>query len=301
MIIVDDDVFCHPHTDRQASEIRQQHTYSEHSPSSNTATNNHQPNDLPLYTAINHHEQRHLRPLPASPSVSPSTHIDQHTTLTPTSDVVSTLQTTRPLFSSYLRIRSLAKSPSNPELQQARSELETTLTDLSADLDDLVESVRAIEADPYRYGLEIDEVSRRRKLVEEVGGEIEEMRAELKKAVLNAEAGAAGLPNPADFETEDGGGEDYYAEMEQQRQVELMHDQDEQLDGVFRTVGNLRQQANDMGRELEDQTVMIGEVDTLADRVGGKLQNGVSRLRYIVRKNEGELLYSMWYTAILIR
>lgn len=166
--------------------------------------------------------------------------------------------------------------------------------------------MRAIEVDPYRYGLEIDEVSRRRKLVEDVGAEIEEMRSELKKAVLNAETpatggGAAGLPNPADFETEDAGGEDYYAEMEQQRQMELMHDQDEQLDGVFRTVGNLRQQANDMGRELEEQTVMIGEVDTLADRVGGKLQSGVSKLRYIVRKNEGELLYLTWYTAILIR
>ena len=125
------------------------------------------------------------------------------------------------------------------------------------------------------------------------------MRGELQKAVSNIEAGggqagggAAGLPNPADFETEeDGGGEDYYAEMEQQRQMELMHDQDEQLDGVFRTVGNLRQQANDMGRELEEQTGMIGEVDTLADRVGGKLSNGVSRLRHIVRKNEGELFY----------
>jgi t-SNARE syntaxin family protein len=79
--------------------------------------------------------------------------------------------------------------------------------------------------------------------------------------------------------------------MEQQRQLELMHEQDEQLDGVFRTVGNLRQQADDMGRELEEQAVMIGEVDTLADRVGGKLQSGMSKLKYIIRKNEGELRF----------
>ncbi|RJE19830.1 SNARE domain-containing protein, partial [Aspergillus sclerotialis] len=102
-------------------------------------------------------------------------------------DVLSTLQSSRPLFSSYLRIRSLAKSPTNPELQQARSELETTLGELRADLDDLIESVRAIEADPYRYGLEIEEVSRRRKLVDDVGAEIEQMRGELKKAVSNIE------------------------------------------------------------------------------------------------------------------
>ncbi|OJJ48967.1 hypothetical protein ASPZODRAFT_129314 [Penicilliopsis zonata CBS 506.65] len=226
-------------------------------------------------------------------------------------DVLSTLQSARPLFSSYLRIRSLAKSPNNPELQQARTELESTLADLTADLDDLVESVRAIELDPYRYGLELEEVQRRRKLVDDVGDEIEQMRGELQRAVSTAvmgraqggggggggATGAAGLPNPADFDAflsptagddddEGGRGDDYYAELEQQRQMELMQEQDEQLDGVFRTVGNLRQQADDMGRELEDQAGMIEEVDTLADRVGGKLQNGAARLQHIIRKNE---------------
>lgn len=253
---------------------------------------------------------RSNREYPSSaPLFSPSNPLQ----LTNHSDVLSTLQSTHPLFTSYLRIRSLAKSPTNPELQQARSELESTLTELSADLDDLIESVRAIEADPYRYGLELEEVSRRRKLVNDVGGEIEKMREELTKTVSTADSGtgagaaAGGLPNPADFETGDddeddegGRGDDYYTEMEQQRQVELMHDQDEQLDGVFRTVGNLRQQANDMGRELEDQTGMIGEVDNLADRVGGKLQNGVSRLRHIVRKNEGEWYYRVLWHIILI-
>ncbi|KAG0155708.1 hypothetical protein PDIDSM_2881 [Penicillium digitatum] len=206
------------------------------------------------------------------------------------SDVVSTLQTSRPLFSSYLRIRSLAKSPNNPELQQARLELESTLTELTADLNDLVESVRAIEQDPYRYGLELEEVQRRRKLVDDVGDEVEKMHEELQQTV--SDSAVETLPNPTEFdaalEEEERGrsGDDYYASMEQQRQFELMHEQDEQLDGVFRTVGNLRQQADDMGRELEDQAVMIDEVDTLADRVGGKLSNGMSRIKHIVRKNE---------------
>ena len=118
------------------------------------------------------------------------------------------------------------------------------------------------------------------------------MRTELAQAV--SAAPAADLPNPTEFDAaldeEEGAGrgDDYYASLEQQRQTELMHEQDEQLDGVFRTVGNLRQQANDMGRELEDQAVMIDEVDTLADRVGGKLNNGMARIRHIVRKNEGK-------------
>ncbi|KAI9879322.1 MAG: hypothetical protein M1830_008843 [Pleopsidium flavum] len=207
-------------------------------------------------------------------------------------DVLSTLNNTRPLFTSYLRIRSLASSPTSPELAQARSELESTLQDVSSDLLDLVESINAIEHDPYRYGLEIEEVERRRRLVEEVGGEVEDMREELLKTVAGAQKRNQGmngqtLPSPSVFEDPipDGDG---YAAFEQQRQVEMMHEQDEALDGVFKTVGNLRQQADDMGRELEEQGELLDDVDTLADRVGGKLQNGIKRVGWVIKKNEGE-------------
>lgn len=128
------------------------------------------------------------------------------------------------------------------------------------------------------------------------------MREEMQKTVETAVvkggrapgAGGSALPNPAEFDSmlspsAEERGDDYYAALEQQRQVELMNEQDEQLDGVFRTVGNLRQQADDMGRELEDQNAMITEVDSLADRVGGKLNNGMAKMKYIIRKNEGKL------------
>lgn len=166
--------------------------------------------------------------------------------------------------------------------------------------------MRAVESDPYRYGIELDEVERRRRLVGDVGREVETMREELQKTVAsnNRSTTAAGrenggggvragaLPNPADFDNllgEDDERDDaYYAEMEHQRQLEIMHEQDEQLDGVFQTVGNLRQQADDMGRELEEQAEILKDVDTLADRVGGKLQSGVRRVGHIIRRNEGK-------------
>ncbi|KAI9777478.1 MAG: hypothetical protein M1839_008890 [Geoglossum umbratile] len=206
-------------------------------------------------------------------------------------DVLSLLSTTRPLFASYLRIRSLASSPTSPELVQSRKELESTLQDLSSDLRDLVESVRAIEHDPYRYGIEIDEVERRRRLVEEVGGEIEDMHEELAKVVDVADQrnrqNASGLPHPSAFDDLENQGDDYGA-FEQQRQLEIMHEQDEALDGVFQTVGNLRQQADVMGRELGEQEELLNETHDAADRVEGRLQVGLKKMRTIMKKNEGE-------------
>lgn len=194
-----------------------------------------------------------------------------------------------------MRIRSLSftsfstSSDPSPELASARSDLESSLSSLAEDLTDLVESVKAIEKDPYKYGLELDEVARRKRLVEEVGGEIEDMQEELLKLVGRGPAQGSwrgATPDIADGERHDEGAHDAYGEFEQQQQLRIMHEQDQQLDGVFRTVGNLRQQANDMGRELEEQQEMLEHVDSVADRVGGRLQSGVQKLGEVMRKNE---------------
>jgi member of the syntaxin family of t-SNAREs len=210
-------------------------------------------------------------------------------------DILALLQQCRPLLQSYLRIRSSASSANSPELVEAREELETTLTDISSDLQDLVDSVRAVEGDPYKYGLEIEEVSRRRRLVEDVGNEIADMRKRMKETVSAADAKAhrrsGSLAHPDSFGDEDPlapDGQDDYGAWEEQRQMEIMHEQDEALDGVFQTVGNLRAQADTMGRELEEQAIMLEDTEEITDRVQGKLAKGMKGIKYVLEKNEGK-------------
>ncbi|CAH0059044.1 unnamed protein product [Clonostachys solani] len=214
-------------------------------------------------------------------------------------DVLSQLNTTRSLFSSYLRIRSLTTTASSPELASARSDLETALEDLADDLADLVDSVQAIESNPAQFGISKDEVKRRQRLVQDVGGHIDEMREEMQKKILGGGAAAAGtdLPDPSAYAIPEGD-DDPYAEFEQQQQVEIMREQDQHLDGVFRTVGNLRQQADTMGRELEEQREMLEVVEEATDRVAGRLQNGMQKLQHVMRKNEDR--FSGCCIAVLI-
>lgn len=153
--------------------------------------------------------------------------------------------------------------------------------------------MQAIESNPAQFGISSQEVTRRKRLVQEVGGEIEDMRDELNKKIDSKPGGD--LPDPSAFAIPEGDG---YAEFEQQQQIEMMHEQDQHLDGVFQTVGNLRRQADDMGRELEEQREMLEEVDTVAERVGGRLQTGVQKLQYVLRKNEDR--YSSCCIAVLI-
>jgi len=100
--------------------------------------------------------------------------------------------------------------------------------------------------------------------------------------------GRSGLPDPDSFHAagDFDDNEDSYEANEYATQQTMMREQDEQLDDVYRTVGTLRHQAEDMGRELEEQGVMLGEVDTLADRVGGKLAIGTKKIGEVIRQNE---------------
>ncbi|WPH03859.1 Hypothetical protein R9X50_00674200 [Acrodontium crateriforme] len=205
-------------------------------------------------------------------------------------DVLSSLDQSRPLLASYLRIRSSASSASSPELLEARHELESTLTDLSTDVQDLIDSVKAVEGDPRRYGLDAAEVERRRTLVADVGREMDEMRRQLNETVTAADKRYESLANPDDFDDDPlagQGDDDDYGAWEEQRQMEIMHEQDEALDGVFKTVGNLRMQADTMGRELEEQAEMLEETENITDRVGSKLGAGMKQMRYVIEKNEG--------------
>lgn len=169
---------------------------------------------------------------------------------------------------------------------------------LTSDLAELLESISVVENDPYRFGLDVAEVQRRRQFVKDVGDEVESMRREIAEVAdthISPGTPAKGLPPPGSFESDD---EDPYGEFEAQQQATMMAEQDEQLDGVFRSVGVLRGQAVDMGRELEEQGHMLDEVDSLADRVGGKLSVGVKKVGEVIRKNEDT--YSSCCIGVLI-
>ncbi|KAG9255395.1 t-SNARE [Emericellopsis atlantica] len=220
-------------------------------------------------------------------------------------DVLSQLSSTRSLFTSYLRIRSLTTSSTSPELASAKSDLEAALETLAEDLEDLQAAVQAVESNPSQFGLSQDEVTRRKRFVGEVGGEIDDMKEEAKKTATGGKA-AGDLPDPNSFAIQEG--DDGYEEFEQQQQVQMMRDQDEQLDGVSTTVGNLRRQADDMGRELEEQRQILEVVDDAAERVGGRLSSGMQKLNHIVRQNEdrwsscciGVLIFALILLLVLL-
>ncbi|KAI9726057.1 MAG: hypothetical protein M1828_002065 [Chrysothrix sp. TS-e1954] len=200
-------------------------------------------------------------------------------------DLLQSLQTISSLISSHARIASA--SSSNPEVKESASDLRTAISDASADLTDLQGSVDAVAKAPQRFGLDDAEVQRRRGMVADVSRRLEGLRVEGERVLMAPSS--APVPQaayPVDSDDEAGAPQDGYEEWETQQQEQLFSEQDVQLQGVGHTIGNLRVQADDMGREIGQQTMELEEVDNVVERVGGKIKTGRERVGDVLRRGE---------------
>lgn len=89
------------------------------------------------------------------------------------SDVESNLSTLHTLLTSQERIRSQSSSRETPAARQAADEISRVLDLLEGDLEDLDESVRAVEAVGDRWGIGEGEKKGRRAFVERVKREVQ--------------------------------------------------------------------------------------------------------------------------------
>ncbi|KAI0078303.1 hypothetical protein K474DRAFT_935308 [Panus rudis PR-1116 ss-1] len=221
-------------------------------------------------------------------------------------EVQSSLQTASTLRSSYLRIKSTAREDSE-ELVWARNELKATLAALEADLEALDESVKIVESTGARlFHLEEQEVISRRKYVDRVRREIENMRAEVEgdsssggylgSASASAQGSSSrpgsvpGTPRPAP--------EDDQSAWARQEQQMMIRQQDETIDSIAGTLNTLQEQAGLMGQEIGEHVEMLDDLERGVDRSDAKLSSAMSRMKKFIR--ETEETKSGWCIVILI-
>ncbi|BFZ54322.1 hypothetical protein PYCC9005_001356 [Savitreella phatthalungensis] len=206
-------------------------------------------------------------------------------------DVRASLEQADLLLESYVRLSGGAGKTNAPEVVQTLEDLDQVLEDIAADVEDLEESVRVISADPQKYNVSDTELERRRGFVQNVKCDLDRIRAEAKPQRSTKDNPFRSSEDGDDLDEDglEGGRDQGNAEVRAQEQMyqdQLMERQDEQLDSVFHTVGNLRMQARDMGEELGNQAEMLDEFEIAVDRSTSRIKRGIKSLEEFVRKNE---------------
>ncbi|GAA5978720.1 hypothetical protein JCM11641_006154 [Rhodosporidiobolus odoratus] len=219
-------------------------------------------------------------------------------------EVETTLSTLGSLSSQYARLsRSTpaALRPTSDELQWAISELKATLAAIEPDIDELEDSVAAVEEPGVsrRLGISDKEVKARRDFVQRAKGEVAAIRRQLPVttsispdrtrnrlcATSSAYPPSYHTRNPLKVSDDDGRGDesDPNAEFEAQHQTLLVQQQDRTLTDISGTVGLLRQQAQVMGREVLEQNAMLEDLDDRAERTGSRLAKAQRKMDRFVK------------------
>ncbi|GAA5999016.1 uncharacterized protein JCM10292_003259 [Rhodotorula paludigena] len=202
-------------------------------------------------------------------------------------------------------------SPNSEERSWALAELKATLAAVVPDLEELEESVAALEevGVARRLGIADKEVRARRDFVERARGEIAAIRRQLPESRADSpdakrkRYSASSSAYPPSYHTNapeqsgTDGESDPNAEFEMQHQTLLMEQQDRTLTDISGTVGLLREQAHLMGREVFEQNRMIEELDEHVDSTAGRLSRAQARMDRFVRENNST---SNWCIFILM-
>ncbi|KAK9365463.1 hypothetical protein V1509DRAFT_633007 [Lipomyces kononenkoae] len=215
-------------------------------------------------------------------------------------EVDSQLALLRPQAQSYILSLtspspSTGPSPATPTVDN----LALTIEELELTIQDLRDSVNAVEASPEQFGLSLQQVTERRGFVDAKEAEIGRIRTQIDDASKSGYSHPEFTSVQIDDEGLKQGGmrSDYDMEMEREHQALLIRDQDEQLDSVLNTVQNLREQAQVMGSELQEHVEMLEDLDEHVDRTQNKIDLGMNRVRWILKKNQERA--SNWCIGIL--
>ncbi|KAF8873813.1 t-SNARE [Mucidula mucida] len=199
-------------------------------------------------------------------------------------EIQTSLQAATQLRASYMRIRNMnsmrGTTEESEELVWARNEFKATLAALEADLEDLDESVKVVEAasDTRLFGVSFEQVQERRRYVERVRGEIEGMRADVSPSGSRPNSQIMS-PRPTPREDE----QSAWAREEQQM---LMQQQDMTMDSIAGTLSNLAQQAGLMGQEISEHNEMLTDLESGVDSTETKLDSAMTKMRRFVRQTE---------------
>ncbi|KAJ3081057.1 Syntaxin-10 [Quaeritorhiza haematococci] len=219
------------------------------------------------------------------------------------------------------------------EFKWTTDELIEALKNIDVDLQDLEATIHIlslnhinilhseVESNPNRFRLQPGEMSQRKDFIEQTRRTVFDMRAAIANAHRspppNKGPSATASPaaqsrnallatsnNPRARSTSNTRHDDYqqsnqrFIDREQAQQQLLMTRQDEQLDGVLSTVVNLKDVAEVMGNELDMQTRLLGDMEERVDQTGGKLEEGMKRMKDFIKANADTK--QIWTIACLI-
>jgi len=195
-------------------------------------------------------------------------------------EVMRALTKTRGL---YERWGAADENRRGEEHEWATTELRNSLRSIEWDLEDLEDTVQIVEKNPSKFRIDSTELAVRRTFIQTTREEVKQMKDAISapaqgERLAPGSPGQGGgsskysrLPSTADSPHREG----FIVNLEQQQEV--MRRQDETMEVMADSMGNIRDMSHHIANELDEQAVML-------DEFGAEIEHADSRVDATLRK-----------------
>lgn len=165
------------------------------------------------------------------------------------------------------------------------ADLNNSVQELVETIHDLSQSIGVVQAEPVKYGLTHHDIDNRIGQVGVLNNRLSGIQSQIADTRKDASVAAA-RAQMQDEEAEIGGAPGF---SQNPALMMELQEQDTVLDSVYHTVSSLREQANVMGQELEDQGYLIEDFDRQVDSAQERIKRGLRKVDWVLKNNRESL------------
>lgn len=202
-------------------------------------------------------------------------------------EVMRALTKTRGLYERWQTTQQGMEFRSPEEQEWGATELKNSLRSIEWDLEDLEDTVQIVEKNPTKFRIDGAELAVRRGFIESTREEV----AGMKERLTNPDSKADRLQPPESPMGGETGGVTKYSRLSSvadsphregfivnlEQQQETMRRQDETMDIMADSMGNIRDMSHHIANELDEQAVML-------DEFGAEIEHADSRMDATMKK-----------------
>ncbi|XP_067145402.1 syntaxin-6-like [Centruroides vittatus] len=197
-------------------------------------------------------------------------------------EVLQAVTKTKALYQRWCEVQKDSNLVSKEEIEWTTNELRNSLRSIGWDVEDLEETISIVENNPKKFKLEDGEIDSRKAFVVQVQAEIQVMRDKMfenkdKKTRQGLLSSGSSQARYTRLQNEIESPLQHFVNDAQQKQQEIIHVQDEELDQIHESVGTLKTMSRKIGSELEEQSAML-------DDLGYEMDNTESRMDTTMKK-----------------
>ncbi|XP_050312102.1 syntaxin-6 [Anthonomus grandis grandis] len=227
-------------------------------------------------------------------------------------EVFRALKKTRGLFRRWSDFQSESELITKDEIEWTNTELKNSLRSIEWDLEDLEDTIDIVEKNPSKFKIDNKELTKRKHFIDCTKNEIRSMKEKINMHKGNRDKDRQVrqpllLENNSPVRMTNMHGGTKYSKLEneiespqhqflQRQQMYEVQNQDEQLEAIAGTLGNLKTVSRHIGIELDEQQGMLDEFGTELENTESKLDTTMKKMAKVLRiSNE-----KRQWTAIIV-